>query len=60
MNLLEATVRAGRLDLGPGASLPLPGGYSTLGDGLDVVVGIRPEYVDTVAPDAAARRRARG
>jgi multiple sugar transport system ATP-binding protein len=51
MNLLDARVQGGRLDLGSGASLPLPAGYSTLGDGLDLVVGIRPEYVDAVGPD---------
>ncbi|MGA8116960.1 MAG: ABC transporter ATP-binding protein [Actinocatenispora sp.] len=59
MNLLDATVRSGRLVLGAG-SLPMPMGAvrpdgSEIADGTELVVGIRPEYLRFSAsetPDA--------
>jgi len=51
MNLLDGRVTGGRLDLGAGEGFPLPEGYASLAEGLEVVVGIRPEYVDVVGPE---------
>jgi multiple sugar transport system ATP-binding protein len=45
MNLLQARVRDGALDVG-GATMPLPEQYAgRVGDGDEVVYGARPEYV---------------
>ncbi|MGG5258202.1 ABC transporter ATP-binding protein [Phycicoccus avicenniae] len=51
MNLLEGTVRGGRIDLG-GVDVPVPDAHRSLPDGERVVWGVRPEYVSAATgPD---------
>lgn len=52
MNFLDATVRAGRLVLADGQSLPMPEG-TRLAEGRVVRLGLRPEEL-TIAPDGLA------
>jgi multiple sugar transport system ATP-binding protein len=56
MNLLDAQVVSGRLDLG-GFTLPVPPGFGTVGEGDKVVYGLRPEYLACAATssDGAVR-----
>jgi multiple sugar transport system ATP-binding protein len=56
MNMIAGTVRSGRVDLGAGASVPIPGG-SRADDGQKVLLGIRPEHLSVGEGDAALRAR---
>jgi multiple sugar transport system ATP-binding protein len=54
MNLLDAQVLSGRLDLG-GVSVPVPPEFAGVAEGEKVVYGLRPEYLSysaTQSPDA--------
>jgi multiple sugar transport system ATP-binding protein len=54
MNLLDAQVLSGRLDLG-GVSVPVPPEFASVAEGDKVVYGLRPEYLSysaTQSPDA--------